>query len=302
MTVRESIIRDILRLFVWFPLRWLISAVPTNAALFLFKLMGDMHSCASGGKKEKIALRISNLLKVDRKTAGEVIKRYYEAHYVDRLHIFLYPKLTTFKKIEKYVHIENIGVIETELRSGKGILIVQPHFGPVQITLLTLALLGYKPLQIGYPTDEGLSRIGRTVAFRQRLRYESMLPAQILQADEYLGKAYKHLLKGGVVLTTGDGAGRGILLGEHRIFNFLGTERMMPLGPASWALKTGAAFIPTFIAADKYNKFTIIFEEPIKGIFNDFEKDRVYMTERFISITEVYIKRYPFCWHFWDEI
>ena len=77
---------------------------------------------------------------------------------------------------------------------------------------------------------------------------------------------------------------------------------MFPLGPATWAIKTGAAFIPTFIIIEGYKKLRIVFEVPIEGVYNDVEKDRIYITDKFISITEYYIKKYPYCWHFWDEI
>lgn len=302
MTVHEGFIRDILRLLVWFPLRWIIGAVPVNIAFFIFKVMGNLHFRIAGKKKERVLLNIETLIGTGRKTTGDIVRKYYETHYIDRLHIFLYPKLNTRKKIDRNVHIENIEVLEKELQNGKGVIIVQPHFGPVQITLLTLALLGYNPIQIGYPTDRGLSRIGRNVAFRYRLKYEAMLPVPILPADEYMGKVYKHLVRGGVVLTTGDGAGGGVFLGEHRIFEFLGTERMVPLGPATWAIRTGAAFVPAFIIVDGYNNFRVVFECPIKGIYDDFDKDRIYITEGFISIAETYIKKYPHCWHFWDEV
>lgn len=303
MTVNEGIFRDVLRLFIWFPFRWIVNILSVNAAFLLFKLMGDLHFYAAGGiKKENVSARIKNLMGPKDGLAGQTVRKYYENHYLDRMHIFLYPRLNSIEKIQKYVRIQNPEILEKELLSGKGALIVQPHFGPVQITLLTLALLGHKPLQIGYPSDLGLSRVGRSVAFRYRLKYEGMLPAPILPADEYMGKAYKHLIRGGVVLTTGDGAGKGVFLGEHKAFKFLGTERMLPLGPAAWAIKTGAAFIPTFIVVEGYNKFRIVFEDPIKGIYGDAEKDRLYITERFLSVAEEYIRKYPYCWHFWDEI
>jgi hypothetical protein len=44
---------------------------------------------------------------------------------------------------------------------------------------------------------------------------------------------------------------------------------MFPLGPAAWALKTRAAFVPTFIITEGYNKFRIVFEEPLEVIYND---------------------------------
>jgi KDO2-lipid IV(A) lauroyltransferase len=301
MTVSESFFRDILRLFVWFPFRWLIGILPTNFGFYLFRLMGDFHFYIGRGKKKIISENIRHLLNTDNSTVKNIVKRNFENHYLDRLHIFLYSRLTTREKIEKYVYFENIELLEKELKKGKGVLLVQSHFGPVQITLLALALYGDRPIQIGYPSDRGLSWIGRRVAYKYRLKYEGMLPAPIIPADRYLGKVYKRLLNNGVVVTTGDGAGGGVFLGEHKTFKFLGTERIFPLGPATWAIRTGATFVPIFIIAENYNKFRIVFEPPVEGIYNDVEKDRVYITEKFISITEDYIKKYPYYWHFWDE-
>ncbi|MEW6416569.1 MAG: lysophospholipid acyltransferase family protein [Nitrospirota bacterium] len=302
MKVNESISRDILRLLIWFPFRWLTSVIPLNWLFYLFKSMGDMHFYLSKGKKNNISKNLKRLLGVDNNAAMHIVKKNFENHYTDRLHIFLYPRLTSRERIEKYVYFENLEVLDVELKKGKGVLLVQPHFGPVQITLLALALYGYKPVQIGYPSDRGLSRIGKSVAYKYRIKYEAMLPAPILPADGYLGKVYKYLVNGGVVLTTGDGAGGGVFLGKHRRFNFLGAERLFPLGPAAWAIKTKSAFIPTFIIYEIHNRFRIVFERPIEGVCSDIEKDEAHITEQFISITEEYIKKYPYCWHFWDEV
>ena len=302
MKTHESIYRDILRLFIWFPFRWLLRIIPVEVSFLLFKLFGGLHFCIERKKKKRKPLdNFKGLLHLDNNSI-KTVKKYYELHYLDRLHIFLYPKLTAIKKIEKYVCFENIEALEEALKNGRGALLVQPHFGPIQITLLSLALYGYSPLQIGYPTDKGLSRIGRLVAFKYRLKYEAILPAPIIPADKYLGSVYKHLKKGGVVLTTGDGAGGGIFLGEQKDFKILNKTRKTPLGPASWSLKTGAAYIPTFIIAENYKRFRIVFEKPISGIYNDADKDKIYITKKFIDITEHYIKKYPFCWHFLDEI
>ncbi len=301
MRVSEGFTRDILRIIVWFPFRYLVQIISSDLSFLLFKLMGDFHFCVGGRKKKHLLRNIKTILNTERDVIN-IGRKYYEIHYLDRLHIFLYPRLNTIKKVKKHVYIENIEVLEDVLRNRKGALLVQPHFGPVQITLLSLALLGYNPIQIGYPKDMGLSRIGRFVAFRTRLKYEALLPAPIIPADRYLGKAYKHLAKGGVVLTTGDGAGAGVFLGVQEKYKIFGIERMFPLGPAMWAIKTRAAFVPTFIIPETYKKFRIVFENPIGGIYNNFERDRGYMTEKFIAIAEEYTKKYPHCWHFLDEI
>ncbi|MDY6855576.1 MAG: lysophospholipid acyltransferase family protein [Thermodesulfobacteriota bacterium] len=302
MQVNESIARDIMRLFVWYPFRWSVRGMPIRLSFLLFKLAGDLHFSLGGEKKKRITTTVQALLDTSEARAYDIVRKYFEIHYLDRLHIFLYPKFANAKRLDKIVCFENIDALDRVIKNGRGALIVQPHFGPVQITLLSLALSGYNPLQIGYPNDKGLSRIGRSVAFKHRIKYEAMLPAPIIPANSHLGNVYRHLTKGGVVLTTGDGAGGSIFLGEHEVFHFLGIERMFPLGPATWALKTNAAFIPTFILPQGHKKFKIIFEDPIEGIFDNIEKDKIYLTDRFIAIAQDYIIKYPHCWHFWDEI
>lgn len=302
MKVRESIFRDALRLVTWFPFRWLIAVLPLPWTFSLYKAAGDAHGSLSRGRRRQLARNMQRVLGLDDGAASAAAKRIFELHYLDRLHIFLYPRLNSWERVAPFVTFENREVLDEVLRSGKGALLVQPHFGPVQITLLALALQGYRPLQIGFPSDEGLSVIGRTVAYRYRLKYEAMLPAPIIAADGYLGTVYKHLVHGGVVLTTGDGAGGNVFLGEHRKLPFFGRERMIPLGPATWSLRTGAAYVPTFIIPERHDRFRIVFEQPLTGRKGDPEQDKVDITEQFISVAEGYIRRYPSSWHFWDEI
>lgn len=75
---------------------------------FLFKLIGDLHFFLGGSKKNKIHENLKTVLNVDDHTASRIVKRNLENHYIDRLHIFLYQKLTTKEKILEYVRFENI--------------------------------------------------------------------------------------------------------------------------------------------------------------------------------------------------
>ena len=302
MQVKESFLRDLLRLIVWFPLRWLISLLPLDSTFRVFKLMGDFHFLIDRPKRQYIMDRFVRNLAIDKNQAYRFVRRYFELHYLDRMHIILYPRLMLKKDLSDIVRIENIDMLTRLIDHQQGVLIVQPHFGPVQITLLALSLNGFNPLQIGYQNDIGLSKIGKRIAFKYRLYFENKLPAPIISANGYMGNAYKHLLDGGIVLTTGDGAGGGIYLGEHKDYKFFHNNRKIPLGPASLSIRTGAIFLPTFIIPDKYNHFRILFENPIEPKYNNFEIDKIYMMGEFVSIAEKYIRKYPYNWHFWDEI
>ncbi len=290
------------RLAVWFPLRWGVSAAPAGWGFALYKLMGDLHYLARRvRKRERVTTVMRERLGLDPAAAAIAARRYFENHYVDRMNIFLYPKFTESRRIDRFVSFENREVLDRERAKGRGVLIVQPHFGPVQLTLLALALHRYEPLQIGYQRDEGLSMIGRSVAFRYRLKYEALLPP-IIAADKYLGKVYRHLVRGGVVLTTGDGAGGGVAIGEHRDYPFLGQERSFPLGPAVWALKTGCAYLPTFIVAERHDRYRVIFGDPIECRDADQQSGAVAVTGAFVAVMEDFVRRFPSCWHFWDEL
>jgi KDO2-lipid IV(A) lauroyltransferase len=302
MRVFESPLRDLSRLAVWYPVRWVAGALPIPWAFRMFAAMGDCHAIAGGRTKRAVAQAAREIFDLGPQATRKLVSRYFENHYVDRLHIFLYPRLVQGDRVGACVRFENLELLDRTVATGRGALLVQPHFGPVQLTLLALARRGHRPVQIGNPSDKGLSRVGRAVAYRLRLRYEAMIPAPIVPADGYLGNTFRHLRDGGVVLTTGDGAGGGVFLGEHRSFTFLGRDRLFPLGPASLALRTGAAFLPTFILPEGHGRYRVVFEPPVEPGGTDRRQESLRMTESFVATMERYVRRYPCCWHFLDEL
>lgn len=298
MRTDERPIRDALRLLIWYPFRLFARLAPNRAVLATFPLMGRAQRLVSRRKTRALtAVMRSALGSVPADTAA----RYYANHYLDRLHIFLYPDWTTWERLARFVVLEGRAHLDDALAAGHGALIVQPHFGPVQITLLALGLLGYRPLQIGLPSARGLSRIGRAVAFAIRRRYEARLPP-IHPADRFLGPVVRHLKQGGVALTTGDGAGGGVYLGAHERFAFLGRQRLFPLGPAELAHRTDAVYLPTFLVAERYDRLRLVFERPIPTVANGAPRAPRAITQDFIAVFERYLRAQPHAWHFWDEL
>ena len=56
MRVRESLSRDLLRLFVWYPLRLVAERLPPRAAIALYRAMGRLHAALSRGRAGRIAV------------------------------------------------------------------------------------------------------------------------------------------------------------------------------------------------------------------------------------------------------
>lgn len=304
MRVNEGLGRDILRLIIWYPFRWMIIISPVRISFVLMKLMGDIHFFLSNGKKKLLADNLSLLrgfgsrdLKID-----EIIRRYFENHYIDRLHIFLYPRFNT-KVVDKYFRIEGLHILEQELLKGKGCILLQGHFGPIQIPLYVLASKGYNIKQIGHLVmPENLSYIGEMVSYRLRKKYEARIPAEIMSAKSFLKKAYKFLKENNLIMMTGDGAAFGQFIGKHLQVPFLGRQVLFPVGAIDLSQRTGSPIIPLFIVRESTFRFTIVIEKPLALDFMEGKADLEKGVEKFAGIFEKYVKKYPCHWHLWDEL
>ena len=304
MVVNESISRDLLRLVVWYPLRVLILMLPVRWGVVTLKTMGDIHYSLSLGKRRAVRRNLENIRENAGSQVGDgnerAVREYFRNHYIDHLLILIFPKFK-IREVEKFITIEGLDHLQTVLGLGKGAILVHGHFGPVHLPLVALARLGYRIKQIGLPSDEGLSWIGRNVAFRLRMKYESLLPAEIIKADSFLREAFRWLHNNGIIMTTGDGSGTDRRLGKHSIFHLFGHPVLFPLGPAILSQKTAAAILPMFIIpGENGHTYKIIIEKPLLS-----EKTGIKavsdITGQFVNRLETYISSYPGYMHFLDR-
>lgn len=300
MVVSESISRDVMRLFVWYPVRWLLTVLPFFTGLKVLRMMGDIHYALSKGKRafllEKIGILLPDSGFKEREAA---VRDYMRNHYIDRLLIFLFPKLDK-RTIEGFLEFSGIENLDKALERGRGAILVHGHLGPVHVPLVVLSKLGYGMKQIGLPSDDGLSWIGKNVAFRLRLKYESKIPAEIIKADSFLKVAFKWLNSNGIIMITGDGSGTQRRLGKHGEFRFFGKRILLPLGPAILSEKTGAALIPMFVMPGERKPYRVVIEEPLSSTLEGEEKIRE-LTEKFASRLEHHIRMRPGFMHFLDR-
>ena len=300
MIVRESVFRDVLRLFVWFPWRWLIAIMPVRGGIALLRVMGDAHNTAARSGKKLLLENLGRMLPaLDAKEANHVVREHFRNHYVDRLLIFIFPRFG-LPEVERLVEIDGLEHLKGALKSGKGVVLVHGHFGPVHLPLVVLARLGFRMKQIGLPSDEGLSWIGRNVAFKLRLRYEAKIPAEIIMADGFLRSAFRWLNDNGIIMITGDGSGTEKRVGRHGLFNFFGQRVAFPLGPAILADKTGAAILPLFIVPGDRKQYRIVIEQPLTSSGKGEESIKA-VTGQFIERLEYYVSRFPGWMHFLDR-
>jgi phosphatidylinositol dimannoside acyltransferase len=302
MVVEESPLRDLARLIVWYPLRWMVSALPIARALSAMAILGKLHCRLSTGKR---LILMDNLRALDAigdqpSLMKETIDQFFETHYVSQLLAFLFPRLN-MKNMAAIHEFAGLQKLDRVLANGKGCILLHAHFGPIHLPLFDLGLRNYDVKQIGYlRKPEGLSPIGVRVSFRMREQLERLIPAEIVQANRFLGSAFKHLKKNGILMMTGDGTGRGEFIGNFKPFSFLGQRMLLPVGPAKLANKTEAIVVPMFTIRQKAgHQYVTIIEDPLPSGLR--EADNMEITARFLQLFELYVKRYPGLWHFWDE-
>lgn len=301
MLIGESLSRDFLRLIVWYPLRWLISVLPVRWCYIIFDFMGDMHSIFAIGRKECIRKTLCEVFPGrSKKEIRTAVRFYFRNHYVNQMQVFLFPRFTA-ASITKAHSFKGLEHLDKALSRGKGCVIIHPHFGPTQLPLCHIGLLGYSVMQLGLPSDEGLSYIGKNVAFRLRMKYEAAIPARIISADSFLRPVIECLRNNGTLMTTGDGAGGGKFIGKFMLINFLGRRMYFPLGAGTLAYNTGAVLLPMFTLRRDDGGYESVIHPAIERELCGKEDSVKFYTYSFAEKMEGYIKRQPYLWHFWDE-
>lgn len=285
-------------------MRWIASVLPPKTGLELFRLLGDIDHAFSRGRKRAVRANMLAALggSGDDPRIAEAVRQYFRNHYVNQLHIFLYPRLNggTIGRIHSLSGREHL---DAALRSGKGCILLHAHLGPSQLPLFALGTEGYPMMQVGYLTDRGLSFVGRRVAFRLRTVYESLIPARIVAADGFLRPVMEWIRNNKVLMISGDGAGGGAFIGRHHFVPFLGEPTPFPLGGATLAVKTGASVLPILTVLEGDGTYATTIHGPIDGTADDADaRTPEALSEKFAGMLEDHVRRHPHLWHFWDEL
>ncbi len=294
MLVTESLHRDALRLLIWYPFRWLVRLLPLRTAFSLFRLLGMIHYHLGRGGVGGVERNIRRAFpEMSDATIQAHTLDYMKNHYTDRLHIFTYPKLKQGHLIEQVIRLIGVEHLDRVLEGGRGAILVLGHYGPIQLPLFALGARGYNMIQIGLPTDEGRSWIGKHVAFRLRLEYEGLIPARIVSADRFLRPVFEHLSKNGVVMMNLDPAGGGRWIGRFAPVKLFGQTIPMSLGSTQLNMKTGAGLLLLTLEKDAGNGYVAVIHPPIDNCSGN--SDALF--QKYVE----QIRRNPGLWHFWDE-
>lgn len=301
MVIGESILKDIVRPLIWFGLRRIVLLLPAGREFSIYRAMGRTYYLLSPGKRSQLISNLAALLGGDRRL-GPIARRCMENHFIDRYLNFSFLKINK-DNLRRYVSIEGLAHLDAAIARGKGCVLVHAHFGPSQLPLFALGELGYRVNQVGGPDVRGLSKLGRYCLKKFR-EDEKKIPVRIIQADEFLRPVFDCLKRNEVLMTAGDGTGGRRFIGKSFPFKFMGRTLAFPVGAASIAVRTGAAYVPIFVEEEKKGScYSVVICPEIqveKG--GNIEETAVLMTEKFLDLFSKVLRRYPHLWHFWDEL
>jgi len=296
--VRESFSRDLLRLFVWYPLRLVAERLPPRAAMALYRAMGRLHAALSRGRAGRLAAaaRAVHPALVEA-GAGQAVVEAFAPHYVNQLIVFQLPRLSA-ANFHELLDLDGLDRLGLALAHNRGAVIPIGHFGPTQLPLAALGALGFPMIQIGHLSDEGLSFVVRRVAFRLRAHYEARIPASIVPPGPGVRQALAHLRAGGVVMPTADDGPGQPPFGHHATVDFPGGALSVPLGPARLALSAGAVLVPGFLEPGRDAPFRFVLDDPIvapQGM--DRDAAALAMTREFMARYATRVAARPGWWH-----
>jgi len=187
------------------------------------------------------------------------------------------------------VAVEGEEHLRRALERGRGVIALSAHLGNFTMIGARLAAAGYPfSVVVKQPKDERFARLID--------RYRAMVGIQTISAKprrEAARQILKALRRNEVILVIADEFKSGGVEVE-----FLGRMAPAPRGPATLALRTGAAVLPTFVTRDHEDRLTLRIGEEIQLVkTGDLQQDVAANASLFAGHLEAMVRCYPDQWN-----
>lgn len=305
MIIKDTIARDIGRLFIWYPFRWFIALSPYFFVRLIAEVMCTVDHISCRSRRDQLIQNLVNVFgkKIDApKTAKGVMK----THYLNLLEFFKFPSINKSNMFE-HVYFSGKHFIDGALEKERGAILATLHFGTMQYPLVALGHLGYPISQVGdRDTEAGeFSYIHRKVALKYRIKIEKSFRAKHTYISKSILPMYRCLQDNELLMINVDGVGglKGQRLKKNYLqIDFLGNKAFIPAGAARLARKTGAPIIPIVCIREPNGRHRITIDNPISmNITENRDYDVQICTQQVLSRMEKYVRMYPDQWLLWME-
>ncbi len=275
--------------------RLAVKIFPRRFLCSLFEGMADLGFHLFRSFRERSINNLSSALgeRLEAKEITEVVRRSLRNFFRDFVEIGLALE-TSPEEARSEIPIRGREYLEAALAKGKGTIILSAHLGNFFLLGTRLAIEGYPAHVLVNQSPQGKMsqlmdhyrlKIGqRTVHARPRRQASNEL-VEILRRNELA-----------IVIADEYRSGSGIYV------PFFGHTVLARRGPATLALRTGAALVPAYLVRDSIGKLTLIIEPEIQLIKSGRVKADV--RENTLRITrwlERTVRSYPDQWN-WMNI
>jgi KDO2-lipid IV(A) lauroyltransferase len=194
----------------------------------------------------------------------------------------------TQANINKFVALDGHAHFLEAQKRGKGVLVLTGHIGAWELSSYAHALYGYPMHYMARPIDNAL--VDALVN-----RYRCVSGNVPIFKNESARTMLKILKEGG---TIGILADQNTLPSEGAFVDFFGMPACTTTGIARVALHTDAAVVPGYALWDEQiGKYRLRFDPPVALVRSqDAERDVLENTQRFASIIEEIVRKYPEQW------
>lgn len=192
-------------------------------------------------------------------------------------------------ELDAVMSFEGIGHLEDALAAGRGVIMVMPHLGGWDFGAAWFATVGgYRVTVVVEPVEPP-----ELFAWFTELR-RSMGLEIVSLGPEATTTVLRRLRDGGVVGLVADRD----LLGTGARVEFFGEHTTLPSGPATLALRTGAAILPTAVYFTPRRGHHGVVRPPIPvERTGRFRQDMTRVTQLIANEFEALIRRAPSQWH-----
>lgn len=287
----QTLIKNVGLWLLWVPFRKIAQSIPRAVGYKITSLAGLAIYALAGELRRITGEEIAKCL--DASPADPLVRQAVRQSFImdvrRRFEDLILGTLTK-QDMAEMVRIEGIENLDDALSRGKGVIILLSHFGSFLMILPALGFRGYKINQIGGPPlDEQLGFIHKKI-FKMRKKAYATLPVRFLRSDLALKDAIVALKRNELVAIAFDGR-----IGESWVpIEFCGKKINVAPGPVKFAMKTGAAILPTFIIMNPDNTHKLVIEKTIAlERFDDKAMTVRFNLQNISDVFEKYIVHYP---------
>ena len=263
-----------------------IYLLPRSVTLVIGGWLGTLAYRFASQQRKLACEHIQQALDItDERTIKTIVKNCFSNLGKNMVEFMLFPRMKP-KLLRQYVRFEGVQHVKNALAKGKGAIILTGHFGnwellaagisttvaPLTPIVRELRSPRLNALVSRYREKAGYSTIDRDTGVRQALR--------CLRNNNLLG-----------IVADVDTSVNGVFV------DFFGRPAYTPYSPIAFALKTGAAILPSFIVRQPDGTHQAIIEPPLTlDRCDDKEKELVINTQKYTKVIESYIRKNPEQW------